>query len=79
MTEMGAHKSFSIVVNIEALNWLRSTFKCLITTPSTNYFFLEKRFENHHIWVRNLKNKCGNMAEVFKVDYKSRKSCIMIP
>lgn len=44
LTEIGAHKSFSIEVSLSALDWIRSTMKTLIATPSSNHFLWKQEF-----------------------------------
>ncbi|TYK05808.1 LINE-1 retrotransposable element ORF2 protein [Cucumis melo var. makuwa] len=79
LTETGAHKAFSIEVSPRDLDWIRSTLKSLIETPSSNRFFLENRDYEHCIWIRKTRNGKGCTAEIFRVDHKNRKSCILVP
>ncbi|KAA0058103.1 hypothetical protein E6C27_scaffold274G004110 [Cucumis melo var. makuwa] len=79
LTETGAHKAFSIEVSPRDLYWIRSTLKSLIETPSSNRFFLENRDSEHCIWIRKTRNGKGCTAEIFRVDHKNRKSCILVP
>uniref|UniRef100_A0A9I9CP23 DUF4283 domain-containing protein n=1 Tax=Cucumis melo TaxID=3656 RepID=A0A9I9CP23_CUCME len=79
LTETGAHKAFSIEVSPRDLDWIRSTLKSLIETPSSNRFFLENRDSEHCIWIRKTRNGKGCIAEIFRVDNKNRKSCILVP
>ncbi|TYK05720.1 hypothetical protein E5676_scaffold98G002040 [Cucumis melo var. makuwa] len=78
LTETGAHKAFSIEVSPRDLDWIRCTLKSLIATPSTNRFFLETRDSEQCIWIRKTRNSKGCTAEIFRVDQKNRKSCILV-
>lgn len=74
LSEVGAHKAFSVEVTPDAVDWLINTFKTLIATPSSNRFFLEViRFSDYVLWVIKVLNKNGCIAEVFRVDRKGKK------
>ncbi|KAA0045139.1 hypothetical protein E6C27_scaffold30G001380 [Cucumis melo var. makuwa] len=79
LTETGAHKAFSIEVSPKDLDWIKCTLKSLIATPNTNRFFLETRDSEQCIWIRKTRNSKGCTAEIFRVDQKNRKSCILVP
>ncbi|KAA0037444.1 hypothetical protein E5676_scaffold808G00040 [Cucumis melo var. makuwa] len=79
LTETRAHKAFSIEVSTKDLDWIRCTLKSLIATPNTNRFFLETRDSEQCIWIRKTRNSKGCTAEIFRVDKKNRKSCILVP
>uniref|UniRef100_A0A9I9EB69 DUF4283 domain-containing protein n=1 Tax=Cucumis melo TaxID=3656 RepID=A0A9I9EB69_CUCME len=79
ITEVGPYKSFSIAVTMESLEWLKSSFKTLLDTPRTTRFFLEKRFEEYCLWVQKTYNRKGYIAEIYRVDDRGRKCCILIP
>ena len=76
---MGPYKSYSISVTPESFVWLSSTFSTLLDTPRTTRFFLEKRFEDNCLWVQKIHNRKGYLAEIFRVDDRGRKSCILVP
>ncbi|KAA0051807.1 hypothetical protein E5676_scaffold609G00990 [Cucumis melo var. makuwa] len=42
-------------------------------------FFLEKRFEEYGLWVQKTYNKKGYIAEIYRVDDRGRKCCILVP
>ncbi|KAA0067710.1 hypothetical protein E6C27_scaffold352G00160 [Cucumis melo var. makuwa] len=79
ITEVGPYKSFSIAVTLESLEWLKSTFKTLLDTPRTTRFFLKKRFEEYCLWVQKTYNRKGYIAEIYRVDDRGRKCCILVP
>ena len=76
---MGPYKLYSISVPPESFDWLKSTFNTLIETPRTTRFFLEKRFDDNCLWVQKTRNCKGYLAEIFRVDDRGRKSCILVP
>lgn len=78
LTEVGAHKTFSMEVTSE-LEWVRNTLKNLIATPSIIRFFLETRNEDHCLWIRKTKNSKGYTTKIYRVDYVGRKACILVP
>uniref|UniRef100_A0A9I9CJ01 DUF4283 domain-containing protein n=1 Tax=Cucumis melo TaxID=3656 RepID=A0A9I9CJ01_CUCME len=79
ITEVGPYKSFSIAVTLESLEWLKSSFRTLLDTPRTTRFFLEKRFEDYCLWVQKTYNRKGYIAEIYRVDDRGRKCCILVP
>ncbi|TYK24535.1 hypothetical protein E5676_scaffold266G00770 [Cucumis melo var. makuwa] len=79
ITEVGPYKSFSIAVTLESLEWLKSSFRTLLDTPRTTRFFLEKRFEECCLWVQKTYNRKGYIAEIYRVDDRGRKCCILVP
>lgn len=78
ITEVGPYKSFSIAITLEALEWLKTTCKALMNTPRTTGFFQEKRYVDYCLWVQKTYNKKRYIAEVFKVDDRGRRGCILV-
>lgn len=48
-------------------------------TPRTTRFFLEKRFDDKRLWVEKTHNRKGYLAEIFRVNDRGRKPCILVP
>lgn len=63
----------------ESIDWLFATFKTLITIPRNNRFFQERRYAGYILWIEKTSNRRGCIAEIYRVDDKGRKCCILIP
>ncbi|TYK29576.1 hypothetical protein E5676_scaffold655G001820 [Cucumis melo var. makuwa] len=79
ITEVGPYKSFSIAITPDSLEWLKMTFKALLNTPRTTRFFVEKRYVDFCLWVQTIHNRRGYIAEIYRVDDRGRKCCILVP
>ncbi|TYK18363.1 hypothetical protein E5676_scaffold456G00820 [Cucumis melo var. makuwa] len=79
ITEVGPYKSFSIAITPDSLEWLKTTFKALLNTPRTTRFFVEKRYVDFCLWVQKIHNRRGYIAEIYRVDDRGRKCCILVP
>ncbi|KAA0039949.1 hypothetical protein E5676_scaffold266G00990 [Cucumis melo var. makuwa] len=79
ITEVGPYKSFSIAITPDSLEWLKMTFKALLNTPRTTRFFVEKRYVDFCLWVQKIHNRRGYIAEIYRVDDRGRKCCILVP
>lgn len=79
LTEMGSYKSFSLSLMPISIDWIRASFSTLLASSRTNRFFLEQRFDNYILWIEKTSNRKGYIAELYKVDDRGRKSCILIP
>lgn len=79
ITEVGPYKSFSIAITMESLEWLKNTFKALLNTPRTTRFFVEKRYVDFCLWVQKIHNRKGYIAEIYRVDERGRRCCILVP
>ncbi|TYK04225.1 hypothetical protein E5676_scaffold24967G00330 [Cucumis melo var. makuwa] len=81
LTEVCQHKSFSMDITPDALDWIINCFKDLLDTTTLKHFFTERRLENNCMWVRKTKNKSKTSitAEIFRLDNKGRKCSILVP
>lgn len=79
ITEYSAYKTFVIVITSYELFWLKKAVNTLINTPKNNRFFMENRENGQCMWLSKTQNKKGYLAEIFKVDDKGRKRCLLIP
>ncbi|KAA0055834.1 hypothetical protein E5676_scaffold901G00060 [Cucumis melo var. makuwa] len=50
LTEVCHHKSFSMNITPNTLDWIRSCFKTLLNTSTTKHFFTERRQEDNCMW-----------------------------
>lgn len=79
ITEIGSYKSFTISLYPISIHWIRATFETLMATARTNRFFLEQRFDDYIVWVEKTSNKKGYVAEIYRLDDRGRKCCILVP
>lgn len=79
LSEIGSYKSFSMPLKPKSVEWLKVTFQNLIATPRNNRFFQEKRCDEYCLWVDKTSNRRGSIAEIFRIDDRGRKCCIMVP
>uniref|UniRef100_A0A9I9D6L4 DUF4283 domain-containing protein n=1 Tax=Cucumis melo TaxID=3656 RepID=A0A9I9D6L4_CUCME len=54
-------------------------FQNPIGDPTHTRFFLDKRYPEFCIWVQKTYNRKGYTAEIFRVDDRGRKCCILVP
>ena len=40
---------------------------------------MKKRFEEYYLWVQKTYNRKGYIAEVYRVDDRGRRCCILVP
>lgn len=79
LTEIGSYKSFFMSLFPESIDWLRNSFKTLVACPRNNRFFQERRYDEYILWIEKTSNRRGCIAEIYRIDNKGRKCCIMIP
>lgn len=79
LSEIEAHKSFSVILYPDSIDWLRKFFDTLLKIPRNNKFFQEKRYDTYILCIEKTFNKKGYLAEIYRLDEKGRKCCIMIP
>lgn len=81
LTEICHHKSFSMDISPDTLDWIKKCFKSLLDTSNAKHFFTERRQEDYCMWVGKIKNKSkyGTIAKIFKIDNKDGKCSILVP
>lgn len=67
------------MVTLESLEWIKVVFKTLLDTPRITTFFLEKRFEEYCLWVQKTYNRKDYIIEIYGVDDRGRRCCILVP
>ena len=50
-----------------------------LNTPRTIRFFIEKRYVDFCLWVHKIHNRKGYIAEIYRVDERGRRCCILVP
>lgn len=83
LTEVCQHKSFSIDITPDTLEWVRKCFKALLDTSTSKHFFTERRQEDNCMcgWERQriyYKSKTNITVEIFRIDNKGRKCSILV-
>lgn len=79
LSEVSYHKTFTMSLYPNSIDWLRASFTTPLKIPRSNRFFQEKKYYSYFLWIEKTSNKRGYIAEIYRLDDKGKKCCIMIP